>query len=132
MTSNKNDLSRREFSVAAALAALSGVVITISSAGCGDSSSSPSPMPTPTPAPTPTPSATDKTGTISANHGHTAVVTGAQLTAAAEVTLDIRGGADHPHTVALSAAEVSSIAGGQRVSKESTTDASHSHTVTFN
>jgi hypothetical protein len=129
MSSNTKDLSRREFSVAAALAALSGVVITISSAGCGDSSSSPSPMPTPTPAPT---AATDKTGTITANHGHTAVITSAQLTAAAEVTLDIRGGADHPHSVALSAAEVSSIAGGQRVSKESTTDASHSHTVTFN
>jgi hypothetical protein len=129
MSSNTKDLSRREFSVAAALAALSGVVITISSAGCGDSSSSPSPMPTPTPAPT---AAADKTGTITANHGHTAVITSAQLTAAAEVTLDIRGGADHPHSVALSAAEVSSIAGGQRVSKESTTDASHSHTVTFN
>jgi hypothetical protein len=133
MSSNTKDLSRREFSVAAALAALSGVAITISSAACGGgSSSSPSPVPTPTPAPTPTPSAGDKTGTISSNHGHTAVITGAQLTAAADLVLDIRGSSDHPHSVTLSGAEVASIAGGQRVSKESSSDAAHSHTVTFN
>lgn len=126
MSTNRKDLTRREFSAAAVLAALSGVAITISTASCGDSYSSPTPMPTPTPG------SGDKTGSISNNHGHTATITGAQLTAAAEVSLDIRGGADHPHTVALSAAEVTSIAGGQRVSKDSSTDASHSHTVTFN
>jgi hypothetical protein len=123
--------SRRDFSVAAALAALSGVVITISSAACGGSSSS-SPSPVPTPAPTPTPTSGDKTGTISSNHGHSAVITAAQLTAAGALKLDIKGSADHPHTVELSAAEVTAIAGGAKTSKESSTDASHSHTVTFN
>jgi hypothetical protein len=124
--------TRRDFSVAAALAALSGVAITISSAACGGSSSS-APTPVPTPAPTPTPAASaDKSGTISSNHGHSAVVTAAQLTAGGALKLDITGSSAHPHTVELSAAEVTAIAGGAKTSKESSTDASHSHTVTFN
>ena len=53
------------------------------------------------------------------------------------VTLNIRGTATHPRTVELSAAEVSEIAAGQRVSKVSSTDDSpdadrHNHVVTFN
>jgi cobalamin biosynthesis protein CbiG len=72
-------------------------------------------------------------GTISANHGHSgAVITAAQLASPTGVSLDIRGSADHPHTVILTAADVTAIAGGQRVSKESSTDSAHSHTVTFN
>ena len=42
------------------------------------------------------------------------------------------GTATHTHTVDLSAAEITAIAGGTKTSKESSTDASHSHTVTFN
>jgi hypothetical protein len=123
-------LDRREFTLAAIMATLSGVAITISA--CGGSSSSPTSPGTPTPAPTPTPASGDKVATISSNHGHVGVITAAQLTAAAGVTLDIKGSADHTHTVTLSAAEITSIAGSQRVSKESSTDSSHSHTVTFN
>jgi ethanolamine utilization microcompartment shell protein EutL len=48
------------------------------------------------------------------------------------VSLDISGGAGHPHTVMLSAGEVVQIAGGSQVSKTSTTNQSHSHQVTFN
>jgi hypothetical protein len=61
-----------------------------------------------------------------------ATVTAAQITAAGAVSLDIRGQADHPHTVSLTAAEVTQIGAGTRVSKNSTTDFSHDHTVTFN
>jgi hypothetical protein len=71
-------------------------------------------------------------GTISANHGHSAVVTGAQLSAGNGVTLNIQGSAGHPHTVQLSSGEVQQIADGQRVSKVSSTDQSHSHQVSFN
>ena len=126
-------LSRRDFTVATALAALSGVVITITES-CGGSSYSPSsPTPTPAPTPTPTPAASgDKVGVISSNHGHSAVITGAQLTAAGAIKLDITGQATHSHSVDLTAAEVVAIAGGTKTSKESSTDASHSHTVTFN
>jgi len=124
-------LDRREFTLAAALAALSGVVITISACGGGGSSpSAPS-----TPAPTPPPAGggtTDKTGVVGSNHGHVAVITAAQLTASNAINLDIRGSSDHPHTVTLTAAEVASIAANTRVTKESSTDAAHSHSVTFN
>lgn len=118
-------LDRREFSLAAALAVLSGVSITVSA--CGGGSSSPT-----TPTPTPTPSSGDKLGQISANHGHVAVITGAQLTSPTDINLDISGTAGHPHHVPLSAAEIGQIAGNTRVTKTSTTDSGHNHDVTFN
>jgi hypothetical protein len=121
-----NSLTRREFTLEAALAILAGVTITIS--GCGsDSPSSPSPTPAPAPAPS-----GDRAGTISANHGHTATISAAQLTTGNAISLDIRGQATHPHTVAITQAEMGQIAANQRVSKNSTTDDGHSHTVTFN
>ena len=128
----KTVLSRREFTAASALAALSGVAITISACG-GSSNSSTSPAPVPTPAPTPTPAAGgDVTGSVGSNHGHTAVITAAELTAGTNVVLDIQGTSDHPHTVILDAAEVAMIAGGQEVAKQSSNDMAHAHTVTFN
>jgi hypothetical protein len=131
----QNGISRREFSVAAALAALSGVAITITACGGGggESPTSSNGAPGYNDGSTTSGSASgDKVGTISSNHGHSAVITAAQLTAAGALKLDIKGAADHPHTVELSAAEVTAIAGGAKTSKESSTDASHSHTVTFN
>jgi len=125
--SKDQGLTRREFTVASALAMLSGVVITISPSACGGSYSPSTPSPTPTP-----PASGDEVGVISANHGHIATIAGATLAAGNAYSFDIRGGADHPHTVSLSAAEIVSIAANQRVSKESSTDLSHSHTVTFN
>ena len=113
-------LSRREFSRESVLAMLAGVVITIT--GCGDDDpTGPSGG-----------SGTDVTGVVSANHGHRATVTGVQITAANGVSLDIRGDADHPHTVALTAAQVAQIGNRQQVVVTSTTDNSHQHTVTFN
>ena len=123
-------ISRREFTLAAAMAVLSGVAITVSACGGGDSSGSPA-APTPS-SPSPTPTGTDKTGAISSNHGHSAVIASAQLGASGGITLNIQGSASHPHTVALTGAELSAIAGNQRVAKESSNDSSHSHTVTFN
>jgi len=76
-------LTRREFTLQWALSVLGGAVITIT--GCGDSSPGPS---APTPATTTTPPAPsgDVQGTISANHGHTATITAAELAAGAAVT----------------------------------------------
>ena len=127
-------IDRRRFTLASAMAVLGGVVITVTETACGGSSYSPStPTSMPTPNPTPTPSSGgDKVGQVSSNHGHSAVITGAQLTAGGALSLNIQGSSDHPHTVVLSASEVASIAASQRVSKESSTDAAHSHTVTFN
>jgi len=129
----RKTLGRREFTAASAMAVLSGVAITVT--GCGGSDSSGSSPTTPTtpaaPAPAPAPSA-DTVGTVSSNHGHSAVIGAARLASPVEVSLDITGTSSHPHTVMLSAEDVQQIAGGTRVSRESSTDASHSHTVTFN
>ena len=111
-------LSRRQFTRESVLAMLAGVTITIT--GCGDDD------------PTGPSGSSDVNGTISANHGHRATVTNAQITAANGVSLDIRGDADHPHTVALTATQVVQIGNRQQVVVTSTTDAAHQHTVTFN
>src|SRR5262245_11823962 len=116
--------SRREFPLDAALAVLAGCVVTISD-GCGKSSTGPSETPP-----------TDVTGAISANHNHSALVTGAQITAGAALTVNIQGTAAHPHTVAISQTELSTLKSRRPVTKESSTDQSntfglHSHSVTF-
>lgn len=117
-------IGRRQFTLQAVLAMLSGVAISVS--GCGSSSESPT-------SPSPTPGATaDITGAISANHGHTAVITAAQLTSRNSITLNIQGTSTHPHTVELSAADVTAVANRQQLAKTSSTDNGHSHTVTFN
>jgi hypothetical protein len=98
---------------------LAGVTITVSA--CDDSSDSPT-----------SPTSMDVSGTISANHGHIATVTGAQITAANAISLDIRGTATHPHTVQLTSDELSQIGNRVQVAKVSSTDNGHDHTVTFN
>jgi hypothetical protein len=132
----RKTLGRREFTVASVLAALSGVTITVTSCGGGSSydgsPTTPSSPSTPMATPTPTPPEGDVFGSISANHGHEARITAARLADPMSVDLDIRGGADHPHTVSLSADEVQQIADGQQVVKTSSTTQSHNHLVTFN
>lgn len=111
-------IGRREFTLEAAMALLAGVIITVE--GCGSKS--------PT---TPTPTVTDVTGVISANHGHSAVILAAQITAANAISLDIQGSATHKHTVDVTQAELRSLQSKQPVTKTSTTDNGHQHTVTF-
>jgi hypothetical protein len=111
-------LSRRE-----AMLLLGGATITVTVAACGSSPSGPS-LPPPGPG--------DKDGAIAENHGHLARITAAQLDAGGALLLDIRGSADHRHTVALTADEVVRIRTSTRVSKSSSTEESHTHTVTFN
>jgi len=148
---DKKMLGRREFTVASAMAVLSGVAITISSCG-GDSdtmtspTASATPTPTPTPAPTPEPTPTpepaptptppplqDAVGAVSLSngHSHSAVITGAQLTAGGALSLGITG-SGHVHTVELTADDMTAIAAGQTVAKGSSSTQAHTHTVTFN
>jgi len=122
-------LGRRKFNMMAALAVLSSVAITVT--GCGYSDPG-SPYPT-----SPQQPVADRVGAISANHGHAARITGAQLTAGNTVMLDIQGAADHRHTVELSATDIEQIRNGRQEAKESSTgqsstEPSHRHTVTFN
>ena len=129
MADERVRLGRREFTEASILALLSGVAITISGCGGGGYSSPAAPS---NPNPPAQPPEGDVAGSVSANHGHMAVVTRAQIVAAAAVTLDITGSSDHPHAVDLTAEELGQIGSGRRVSKSSSSDAGHTHTVTFN
>ena len=121
--SGDRGLTRREFTVESLMALFAGVAITVTAAGCGGDDDPVGPD-------------GSRSGTIEANHGHSATVTAAQITAANNVTLTL-GGSDHTHTVDLTGAEVVQIGNGTRVTKQSTSDPSaafgaHAHGVTFN
>jgi hypothetical protein len=115
------DRERREFTVAAALALLGGATITVS--GCGGGMSSKT---------TGSSGPVDVSGNIAGNHGHTAVITAAQLMAGGAVHLDLTAGTDgHRHSVDLSADDVVRIRSGNAVSRESTETEAHRHMVSF-
>lgn len=135
----KRRLTRREFTAASVATLFVGMGVTLT--GCGGGSGGGTSSPSGPSGPTGPAANGDRQGDISANHGHVAVVTAAQLAAGGGVTLDINGSAGHPHRVDLSAAEVAQIAAGTRVTKTSVPLSSppdygsfgpHEHTVTFN
>ena len=111
-------MNRREFSIETARALLGGAAIAIS--GCGGSSPTASTLPL-----------TDAEGTVSDNHGHSASIRVAQLTAGGALELQIQGTSSHQHTVSLSTSEVQTVRNGGRVEKESS-GSRHTHIVTFN
>lgn len=118
--SRRNELDRREFTVASALALLGGATITITGCGGGSSSST-----------TGSSGPVDVTGSITGNHGHRAVIAAAQLSAGGALHLDISGNAGHTHFVDLTASEVVAIRSGTAVAKDSTDMDAHRHTVSF-
>ena len=120
-------ISRREFTLETCLAILAGAAITIVGSGCGSGGSSPA-----GPSGGPGPGSGDKSGAISGNHGHTAVITAAQLTAGNAVDVLLTEGTGHTHHLALTANQVAAVAANQSVSGTSSTDGGHNHTVTFN
>lgn len=120
--SGSRSLSRREV-----LVLLGGASVVITTAACGGGGGGSSPT-----APSNPPAAGDKVGAISGNHGHTAVITSGELQAGGALTLNIQGSATHNHSVALSGDQVVGIRNGTRVSRESSNDDGHTHTVTFN
>jgi len=73
----------------------------------------------------------DISGAISSNHGHSVVITEAELTAEEAVILTLTGGT-HTHTLDLTMQQVVDIAGGVTVTQESSVTNSHEHDVTFN
>jgi len=115
---DENLLTRREFNIQWALAVLSAATITIS---CGDEGPGTGPT-----------NSGDRTGAISANHGHVALVTATQLNSQNAIPVDIRGNATHPHLIELTVSQLQTISSGGRVSVVSSTDDFHDHTVTFN
>jgi hypothetical protein len=119
-----DDLTRREFTLEAALALLAGVTITVS--GCGEDS----PM-APGGGSGGGGNPNDIVGVIGTNHGHTVRITEAQLDAGVAVTLTLTVGEGHTHTVALSMADLTALNNNQVVQKVSSFDATHDHTVSF-
>lgn len=75
--------------------------------------------------------AVDRTGAISANHGHVAVVTTAQQDAGVAFNLSIQGSGNHDHIVALTTQDVAALKAGNQVVKTSSNVNGHTHTVTF-
>jgi hypothetical protein len=132
-------LDRRQFTSEASLAFLAGVAVVISDCGGGHSGDGGgstgndgySPTASTPPATVPT-SDGSKSASISGNHGHSAVITQAQMLAGGAVSLDIQGTATHDHVVNLSATAVGDIRDGKKVATESTSTQGHTHTVTFN
>ena len=111
-SSNVAVVTRREFTLKSALAILAGVVITVDGCGGDDSPTGPGPNPGPV---------GDVTGSISGNHGHTATIAAARITADQTFTLDITGQATHPHTVEVTQAELRNLAepaGGYKIVDE--------------
>jgi hypothetical protein len=112
--------TRREFTVQAVLALLSGYVITVSDA-CSSSS-------TPT---QPAPATADVTGSVANNHGHVATVTAVQINTAQQISINIQGMATHNHTIVMSVTDLNNLHSKQTVNVTSSTDNAHSHQVTF-
>ena len=119
----QNSVTRREFTLEAALAILAGCVITIADA-CSSSTS-------PTPAPV-TPLA-DINGVVAANHTqpHIAIVTGAQITTGNAIVINIQGMATHNHTLSITAQDLTNLKNKIAVTETSSADVGHNHAVTF-
>lgn len=66
---------------------------------------------------------------ISANHGHSLLVSAADVAAGVAKTYSIAGSSSHDHTVTISAAQFATLAAGRAVTVTSSKDAGHTHTV---
>jgi hypothetical protein len=117
--SNDHRLTRRAFTVEAALAILATATITITGCdGGGDLG--------------PSPPAGSREGVVSDNHGHRAIVESARLNSTSTITIDMRHRATHNHELTLTPLELASISENGRIVKISSTTDGHNHTVTFN
>lgn len=75
--------------------------------------------------------AVDRSGDISSNHGHEAVVTTAQQDAETAFDLNIMGSSGHNHTISLTSQDLADLKAGTEVVKTSSNVNGHAHTVTF-
>lgn len=71
------------------------------------------------------------TEAIVGNHGHVLEVSQADIDAAQDKTYDIQGGSAHTHSVTITAAQFTTLAGGGQVVVTSTNGGAHTHEVTI-
>jgi hypothetical protein len=133
----KTDLSRRRF-----LEPALGTAILLLMPGCGgggsdagmslaDSAAALGATPSSTPSSTPSITPGAGCGSIfDFNHGHVLTVLRSDLDSTTAVSYDIRGSADHTHTVTLTAAQLATLKSGVSVTVTSTTTAYHEHVIT--
>jgi hypothetical protein len=67
--------------------------------------------------------------TISSNHGHELRIPAADFDAGESKTYSIQGSSTHSHSITLSAQDLTDLKAGQKISKDSTTDAGHTHSL---
>lgn len=67
--------------------------------------------------------------TIGSNHGHTLVVSKADVNSGVEKTYSIQGSSGHDHSVTLTAANFTSLKNNSSISVVSTNDDDHTHSV---
>ena len=94
----------------------------LGSAGCGGGGGDAAPAPPP-------PSGGGCAATIAGNHGHALTISAADLNSAMDITYDIRGSADHTHSVTFTAAMLASLKAGNTVSAMSTVTLAHDHQI---
>lgn len=68
--------------------------------------------------------------TIAGNHGHVLEVSQADIDAAQNKTYDIKGSSLHSHSVTITAANFTTLAGGGQIVVTSTSANAHTHDVT--
>lgn len=73
---------------------------------------------------------TTTTAAIGANHGHTITVSAADIMAGVDKTYDIKGSSAHPHSVMVSAAMFTMLKAGMAIMVTSTLVGGHTHAVT--
>jgi hypothetical protein len=67
--------------------------------------------------------------TISDNHGHALAIAAADLDSTSDKTYDIRGAADHTHSVTFSAAQLAQLKAGNTVTVTSSPAFGHDHRI---
>jgi hypothetical protein len=110
------DLSRRELLVATA----TGAALTVCGGGGGTDTVD---------APPPSCADNGARSIIPYNHGHILEIPAADIAAGQQRSYDITGGADHSHTVAVTAAEMATLATNAGVQVMSSVGGGHSHTI---
>ena len=63
------------------------------------------------------------------NHGHTLEIPAADIAAGSQRNYDITGGADHSHSVTVSAADMATLAGNRSIQVMSSIGGNHSHMI---